>query len=310
MNSTIPGIHHVTAIAADPQRNLDFYTQVLGLRLVKLTVNFDDPQTYHFYFGDSEGRPGTLLTFFPWPAAPRGRSGTGQVTTTSFAVAAESLGYWMERLAWHSVAVESPSTRFHEELLSFEDPDGLRLELVGVPNLPGPEVQAFHSVTLSVEGYERTAGLLAGAFEYRPAGESGNRFRFVSAQGGRASIVDVVCLPDARRGSTLPGTVHHVAFRVPDGAAQKQWREKVFSLGFNVTPVIDRTYFQSIYFREPGGVLFELATDPPGFTVDEDPAGLGTSLRLPRQYEPMRERLEGLLPKLRLPGAGNAADDQ
>jgi len=313
MTKQIRGIHHVTAIAGDPQRNLEFYTGVLGLRLVKLTVNYDDPAGYHFYYGDGQGQPGTILTFFPWPGAPRGRQGTGQVTLASFAVPQSSLGYWQERFQAHAVSSERPGSRFDEEVLAFRDPDGLPLELVASSRGDGREpwaggavpaehaIRGFHGLTLAEEGYERTASLLAEFLGFRLAQEKGNRFRYQAGPEGTGALVDVLCLPNALPGRVAVGTVHHVAWRTPNDEEQKSWRAQIAALGFNVTPVIDRLYFHSIYFREPGGVLFEIATDPPGFTVDETVEQLGTGLMLPPWLEARRESLERSLPPLRLP---------
>jgi catechol 2,3-dioxygenase-like lactoylglutathione lyase family enzyme len=279
---------------------LDFYTQVLGLRLVKLTVNFDDPGTYHFYFGDANGSPGSILTFFPWAGVARGTVGIGQVSATSFAVPAGSLDYWRERLG-----VQDVVERFGEPVLRFEDPDGLPLEVVATE--PGGSADAphaiigFHSATLSEEGYENTAALLQDVMGLRPVGQEGNRFRYRMGSGGRAAIVDVLCAPDARPGRLGAGTVHHIAWRTPDDAQQLAWRKRLVGDGYNVSPVMDRTYFHSIYYREPGGILFEIATDPPGFALDEAPAHLGERLMLPAQYESHRSILERTLPKLKLP---------
>jgi glyoxalase family protein len=317
MNSKIPGLHHVTAIASDPQRNLDFYVGLLGLRLVKRTVNFDDPGTYHFYFGDQRGTPGTILTFFPWPGARRGIRGSGQVEATAFAVPPNSVGYWLERLRQHHVAAEKAPARFGNEVIRFLDPDGLLIELVTVmPGVvpanidpwsasPVPAEHAlhgFHSVSAALEGYERTARLLTDSFGYRLADESGNRFRFVSAdESAPGRIIDLLCQPDAAMGRVAVGSVHHIAFRAKDQAEQLQWREHLVDLGYNVTPVMDRTYFQSIYFREPGGVLFEIATEPPGFTLDEGIEELGTRLQLPPWMESSRSQIERILPPIHLP---------
>ena len=318
MAEQIPGLHHVTAIAGDPQHNLDFYTGVLGLRLVKLTVNFDDPGTYHLYFGDEAGRPGTLVSFFPWPGAHHGRRGTGQATTVSLSVPAASLGYWSERFKRHGVATERVRTRLSEEVLPFTDPDGLHLELVthgaaasrqprnGGPIPPEVAVRGFFGVTLSEEGFERTAALLTEILGFRAIGEENNRFRFSSAAGAPGTLVDVVCVPDTTRGKVAVGTVHHVAWRTPSQEAQAGLRERLATEGFNVTPVLDRRYFRSIYFREPGGVLFEIATDAPGFTVDEDAGQLGSRLMLPPWLDPVRSRVEYALPPLRLPQAVHA----
>lgn len=319
MKGTIQGIHHITAIAGDPQRNIEFYTGVLGLRLVKLTVNHDDPYTYHLYFGDEKGRPGTILTFFPWPGAHRGRRGTGQATAALFSIPERSMGFWTERLTSHGVPFDGPGPRFEEEVVAFSDPDGLALELVaraggnaGATGVPGPvppsfAIRGFHGVTLSVEGYERTAELLTGTLGFRRKGERGNRFRYEAGagegegEGEGGSIVDVLCLPYATGGHVAVGTVHHVAFRTPGPREQSAWRNELSSSGYDVTPVIDRTYFRSIYFREPGGVLFEIATDSPGFSVDEPADRLGSRLVLPAWLEHERSRLEKVLPPVRIP---------
>jgi glyoxalase family protein len=317
MNSKIKGLHHVTAIASDPQRNLDFYVGLLGLRFVKRTVNFDDPGTYHFYFGDRRGTPGTILTFFPWPGARRGIRGTGQVEATAFAIPQDSIGFWLERLKQHHVTAEKTPARFGEEVIRLLDPDGLQIELIAVaagvspaniepwPESPVPAehaVHGFHNVSAALEGYERTARLLTETFGYRLIDESGNRFRFVSADvSALGRIIDLLCQPDTAMGRVAAGSVHHIAFRAKDEAEQLQWRERLVDLGYNVTPVIDRTYFHSIYFREPGGVLFEIATEPPGFTLDEKMEELGTHLRLPPWMESARSRIEQILPPIRVP---------
>jgi glyoxalase family protein len=312
MTPTIPGIHHVTAICSDPQKNVDFYCGLLGLRLVKLTVNFDDPGSYHLYYGDELGRPGTIMTFFAWPGAPRGVIGPPQVTATAFAAPGAALEFWSQRLSEHRIEIEPSASRFGEQVLSFTDPDGLRLEIVatadpgGHPPASGPvpaqhAIRGFHAVTLSEEGYENTARLLTEVMGFRADGSEGNRFRYRSGAGEFASVVDLLCTPDGRHGGMGAGVVHHVAFRAPDDAQQAAWRGEIAQGGFNVTPVMDRQYFRSIYFREPGGVLFEIATDPPGFTADEAPVDLGTKLRLPPWLEPHRSQIEQVLPTLRLP---------
>lgn len=318
MAPTIPGIHHVTAITAVPQENLDFYCGVLGLRLVKLTVNFDDPESYHLYYGDETGSPGTILTFFAWPGAPRGTIGPPQVSTTAFAAPEGSLGYWEERLHEHLVSARPGPGHFGERALELADPDGLRLAIVEVPEPRGqaptagpvpPEhaLRGFHSVTLSEEGYERTARLLTEVMGFQAEGGEGNRFRHRAGEGGAASIVDLLCEPDRRRGRLGAGVVHHVAFRTPDDEQQQAWRARLAEAGRDVTPVMDRNYFRSVYFREPGGVLFEIATDPPGFTRDEPLEELGAGLRLPEWLEPRRAELERSLPQLRLPKWYSAA---
>lgn len=300
MSARIEGIHHVTAIAGDPQRNLDFYTQFLGLRLVKKTVNFDDPGSYHFYFGDERGSPGSILTFFPWPGARRGRHGNGQVTTTSFAVPKNSLSYWRDRANEFLVSTFEASSRFDEEVLALRDPDGLQLELIASIDADGHAIRQIHSATLQEEGYELTARLLADTMGFRLAQQQGNRYRYVAGEGGPGAIVDVICSPDAQRGYGGAGTVHHIAWRTPDDEQQKKWREKLAALDYNVSPVMDRNYFRSIYYREPGGILFEIATDPPGFLIDEPLESLGASLKLPPFYEPMRREIEKALPPVTL----------
>ncbi|PWG63509.1 VOC family protein [Spiribacter halobius] len=314
----VGGIHHVTAIAGDPARNVAFYTGVLGLRLVKRTVNFDDPGTWHLYYGDGAGSPGTILTFFPYPGLPAGRHGTGQAVEVAFSVPEAAFAFWLDRLVRERVDFDGPEERLGQKLVRFRDPDGLQLELVadpqapdaagwdGMPVAPAHAVRGFHSVTLWQQGYERTARVLEEALGYRAAAEEGSRFRF-TARGDAAPgrLVDLRCLPDFWRGGPGAGTVHHIAFRAADDAAQAAVRERLVAAGVDVTPVLDRRYFRSIYFREPGGVLFEVATDPPGFAVDEPPERLGTELQLPPWLEPRWQAIAGRLPPLER-GAGEA----
>jgi glyoxalase family protein len=306
----IAGLHHVTAIATDPRTNLEFYTEVLGLRLVKKTVNFDDPGAYHLYFGDETGRPGTLLTLFSWPGARRGSRGVGQATVTSFSVPEGSLGWWAERLDRHGVLYQDPDRRLDEEVLTLLDPDGLELELVaasetgpGAPwkDSPVPAEQAvrgFYGVTLTHRSSEATARFLIDTLGFRRVAEEGSRFRFDTGSGGAGARVDLLETPNGPHGRVAAGTVHHVAFRAADDEDQKAWREVLAKAGLDITPVLDRRYFHSVYFREPGGVLFELATDPPGFTLDEPVEELGTRLELPPWLEPHRTRIEEVLPDL------------
>jgi len=313
MTREVSGIHHVTAIASDPQRNLDFYSDVLGLRLVKLTVNFDDPGTYHFYFGDEIGQPGTILTFFPWPGAQRGRRGNGQVTVTSFFIPEGAVGYWEERLKRHGMSIGELSRRFDEEALVFLDPDGMQLELVAHPGAGGNTsreggtvpseyaIRGFYGVTLWEQNVERTAELLTETLGFRLQGEAGQRLRFRAASDGPGALVDVIHRPQGEPGWGGAGTVHHVAWRTPNDEEQTAWQKEIAGRGFHVSPVMDRQYFHSIYFREPGGVLFEIATDPPGFTFDEPREGLGQGLKLPPWLEPQRSQIEEILPRLRLP---------
>jgi catechol 2,3-dioxygenase-like lactoylglutathione lyase family enzyme len=313
MNTEISGLHHITAIAGDPQKNIDFYSGVLGLRLVKLTVNFDDPGTYHLYYGDGVGTPGTIITFFPWPNARRGRQGTGLVTAASFAISAAALDYWADRLQQHGVVARRVSSRFGEPAISFHDPDGMQLELIASPlamseraNQTGPvplsyAIRGFHSATLTETGHKKTAAMLTDTLGFRLVGKEENRFRYALASGAPGSIVDVVSAPDERHGNVLVGTVHHIAWRTPNDENQSDWRSELIRLGNDVSPVMDRKYFHSIYFREPGGILFEIATDPPGFSVDEPTDLLGSKLLLPPWLEPSRAELERELPSLVLP---------
>jgi glyoxalase family protein len=315
MNKQIPGIHHVTAIASDPQRNVDFYTHTLGLRLVKLTVNFDDPTTYHLYFGDERGSPGTLLTFFPWPGAARGQRGTGQVAATTFAVPEGSLDYWEDRLRQHGAALFERKGRFEEEVLSFLDPDWMHLELVARPGaddtVPWEEggipldyaIRGFDGVTLWEKDPGASLDLLTGTMGFKIVGEDGPRTRLQAASNGTGAWLDLLHLPEYERGRQGAGTVHHVAWRTADDAQQLAWRKDLSAVGLHVTPVVDRQYFRSIYFREPGGVLFEIATDPPGMDWDEPVDALGTSLRLPTWLEPRRADVEASLPALAIPGS-------
>jgi glyoxalase family protein len=303
------GLHHVTAIASDPQRNIDFYTRVLGLRLVKQTVNFDSPDTFHLYYGDAQGRPSTILTFFPWPGVPPGRLGSGQTTATAFSVPPESIGWWQRHLSGLDLDLDGPRTRDGEEVLSLRDPDGLVLDLVaapgdersgwdGVASVPAEHaVRGLHSVTMSERLPDATAELLAGLLGMHPDGESGVRARFAMAGGGAGAVIDVAA-DSGPRGLQAGGTVHHIAFRAPDQATQARWREELVEAGLTVTEILDRRYFTSIYFREPGGVLLEIATDQPGFTVDEPLLELGRSLQLPPWLEPDREQIAARLPAL------------
>jgi glyoxalase family protein len=332
----ILGIHHITAIAGNPQKNIDFYTSFLGLRLVKLTVNFDDPQTYHLYYGDDIGRPGTILTFFPWQYMPKGFRGTGQVVTTSFLIPENAIEYWVNRLKDHGIDFSGPTKRFdnEEQVITLYDPDGMELELVAHKSAeerkdhiwkkgPIPEdyaTRGFYSATLSLEGYERTAALLTENMGFSKTKNEGNRFRFEIKDKEKvidefytnkqkreldllksSTTVDIVCLPYTQRGSMGVGTVHHIAWRTPTDESQIAIRKKILNIGLDATPVIDRKYFHSVYFREPGGVLFEIATDPPGFMVDQKYEELGQKLLLPKWLEPERKYLEKVLPKITAP---------
>ncbi len=336
------GIHHITAIARNPQRNIDFYSGLMGLRLVKLTVNFDDPTTYHLYYGNSLGDPGTVLTFFPWSEAPMGHRGTGQVTSISFLIPHGSMTYWIDRLRSNGISFVGPSERFGDEFVSFHDPDGLMLELTSRSSTDSEEqlklqqqrddniwrespiskeyaIRGFHSATLSEEGYERTTSLLTDTLGFKLIAKDNkeDRFRFGIVKRNNSneehdsssstmesssigSFVDIVCQPEISRGYVGIGTVHHIAWRAANDKHQLDLRRRIVEqVKLNPTPVIDRTYFHSIYFREPGGILFEIATDPPGFAIDERPEDLGKQLKLPQWLEPVRAKLEQLLPPVK-----------
>lgn len=311
LKQPIRGIHHVTAIAGDPQRNLDFYTEVLGLRLVKLTVNFDDPGTYHFYFGNETGTPGTILTFFPYPGAHKGRRGAGQADAVSFAVPENSLDFWADHLKQHHIEFGEPVAHFGRQVLAFDDPDGLRLELVAVADghvepwqgSPVPAehaIRGFFGVTLIERSREKTAAVLADTMGLRLIGQEGDRYRYQGDEDAPGSVVDILEQPNAPHSIVAGGSIHHVAFRAPNDDAQLEWRDAIQASGLDVTPVRDRIYFHSIYFHEPGGVLFEIATDAPGFLVDEDLAGLGSALRLPPWLEAQRPEIEQVTQPLQL----------
>lgn len=307
MGKLITGIHHVTAIAGDAQKNLEFYSGILGIRMVKKTVNFDAPEVYHFYYGDQTGQPGSILTFFPYQGLVRGRHGKGMLNTTTFSVPAASLDYWLNRLRQYRIPYKEPEERFHNEtVVYFEDTDGLGLELVfnnsdtrpqhsQGPMPPEHAIKGFYNVEIWEEGYERTAGLLTEQLDHVLIAEKGNRFRF-AANDSPGNYVDIICSPDSLRGLSGSGTVHHIAFSTPGKVEQDELREKIINRSLNPTPVLDRNYFTSIYFREPGGVLFEVATAGPGFAVDEAVEHLGETLKLPPQFEKKRVRLEQTLP--------------
>ncbi len=303
MTDTIPGIHHITAIAADAQRSIDFYTRVLELRLVKLTVNFDDPGTYHLYFGDAGGRPGTILTFFPFAMAAPGRAGAGVVDTTTFLVPPDALEPWIEKLEGRGITTRGPAERFGQPFIAFEDPDGMKLEIAAAESGSGEAIIGFAGATLWSLAPDRTLRLLTDGMGYAVAGEADGRIR-LKAKGDAAvgTTIDLLTGNDTTRARPGAGSVHHIAFRVADDSAQAAWRDRIEALGYDVTPVVDRQYFHSIYFRERGGILFEIATDPPGFAVDEAPDRLGTALKLPARYEGDRERITRRLPPVRLPG--------
>lgn len=310
MKTAINGLHHITAISSDTRKNKQFYTSVLGLRLVKKSVNQDDVGTYHLYYGDYAGSPGTILTFFPWAGLRRGRPGTGQSYATAFSVPAGALSFWQERFTQLKVEHTAPEKRFNDEVLTFFDPDGLRLELVATSEIdsrtpvPSGEIPAsfairgFHSSTLGLSDAAPTISVLTQTMGYHLVAESGHRARYAASGGGPGSYVELLTDPALPRGLSGAGTIHHVAFRVPDDASQAKARSQIVNDGLAVSPVIDRAYFKSIYYREPGGVLFEIATDQPGFAIDEPVETLGSKLSLPPHLEPHRAEIEAGLPAI------------
>lgn len=315
MPSPVTGLHHVTAISGSAQQIADVYAGLLGLRLVKRTVNFDDPGTYHLYFADGEARPGSFLTFFPWgDAALRGRVGAPQATSTAYAAPLGAVDLWLDRLASHAplanVTFDAPTQRFGAATLALRDPDGLVIEIIETPDASGgwsdghipPEAAlgAFHSVTLQTARPDATLRVLIDAFGYEEHGEEDGRLRLVHPRADRARFIDVMREP-GEAGRMGAGTVHHIAFRVPDDAAELEARDLLLQMGLQPTPQIDRQYFHSVYCREPGGILFEIATDPPGFDTDEPADALGQKLMLPPQYESQRAAIEARLPPLHLP---------
>ena len=310
MENSINGLHHITAIASHAASNYNFYTKILGLRLVKKTVNFDDPKTYHLYYGNKVGTPGTVLTFFPWENIAPGRSGSRQVTTIGYSVPEKSLKFWMNRFESNRINFLGIGEKFGEQYLSFTDPDGLKLELI-VPKIPDTrlpwetnEVQSahatrgFHSITITTNKMQPTADILTGLLGYKFLEQEANLYRFITDTVANAAIVDLVEFPEQIAGHVAGGSVHHVAFRVKNEEIVMEYRETIASSGIHITEKIDRNYFYSLYFHEPGGVLFELATNNPGFAVDEPVEALGSNLMLPAKYEQHRSTIEAILPQL------------
>ncbi|MEX2640824.1 MAG: ring-cleaving dioxygenase [Balneolales bacterium] len=307
----IHGIHHITAICGDPQKNLEFYTGILGMRLVKKTVNFDDPETYHLYYGNETGHPGSLITFFPWMHMPEGKPGLSEATSMAFAVPENALEYWRQRFGRFGIPCSGPEERMNEKVLVFRDYDGIHLELVATNGLTGPDpgmdspvppayaIRSVHSVALTIEEVGPTIELLTQTLGFRPAGEDKKRKRFACGPGGHSTLVDLIYEPLAKPGRTGKGSIHHVAFRTKNKESQLLMREKLNAVRLQVSPVIDRDYFYSVYFREPGGVLLEIATDPPGFTTDETLDELGTSLKLPAEHKAQEEHIRKSLPELK-----------
>jgi glyoxalase family protein len=309
-NSNIGGIHHITAIASSASNNVAFYEKFLGLRLVKKTVNFDDPYTYHLYYGDSAGTPGTILTFFPRENSAQGRSGAGMVASLAFAIPEGSGDYWRKRLSVEGIETKF-GERFGDPVIQAEDPDGLTLELIETPKVHSTSFQSgdpvpadhriagFHSATALLRSSDDTQSLLVNLMGMKLQGKEDNRYRFkIKSENSLGIFYDMVIDAHAENGQQGGGTVHHIAFRTPTFDGLKYWQKLLMENGFSVTSVRDRKYFKSIYLNEPGGVLFEIATDPPGFTVDEPYETLGNDLKLPDQHEPIRTEIESRLPNL------------
>ena len=308
----VQGLHHITAVAGDAQSNIDFYHKILGQRLIKKTVNFDDPGTYHFYYGDEIGTPGTIMTYFPWKNMRPGRKGNGETGAVAYTIRPESINYWQERLKAHDIPTGQIENRFGAKVLPFSDPDGLSLELITSTNPaslqhwqngPIPEAQAirgFHSVTIWLSEIEKTAEVLTNLLDFEFTGQEDNRYRYQGASNDIGLYVDLLHRPNQPRGRFGAGSIHHIAFRTVDDAEQREYLQKIRQAGYNITNVLDRQYFHSIYFRTPGGVLFEIATDAPGFLYDEAVEELGTHLKLPPWLEEMRPAITKSLPSVTL----------
>lgn len=313
MKHPLLGIHHVTALASDPQQNVNFYTKILGLRLVKKTVNFDAPDVYHLYYGDETGRPGTILTFFPFLNAAPGKRGVGEIGVVSFAVPGDSAGFWAEHLSKQGVDFDGPTRRFDEEVFSFLDPDGMRVELVFMEGVEarsywsgGPipreyAIRGFAGVTLWIAHSESTARLLVEVMGFSVMETRGSKTRYGIGTGLDRVTIDLITEPTMPSARQSAGSVHHIAWRVASDEGQHAWRQTITRNNLYVTDVLDRNYFRSIYFREPGGVLFEVATDHPGFIIDEPVDALGSNLKLPSWLEADRTELERALPPIALP---------
>lgn len=309
MPKNINGLHHITAVSGPPHLNYDFYTRVLGLRFTKKTINFDDPYTYHLYYGNYEATPGSSITFFPWQGVPQGVPNTGEATVVSYAVPKNSLGFWKEQFEKNDVEILNEETRFGDKLIRAKDVEGMMIEIVesngvdhikpketdGIPNESA--IRGFYGTTLSLAQIGRTAELLQ-EFGWKETGTESTITRYVSKPDNHLGTVIHLKEEPNLEGQFGRGSVHHIAFRVPDDDTQLAWREKLKKLGFNPTPVQNRQYFRSVYFREPGGVLFEIATDIPGFTKDEELENLGSKLKLPPWYEEYRQDIESRLPPL------------
>jgi len=306
MEEKINGLHHITVLASDPQKNYDFYTKTLGLRFVKKTVNFDAPDVYHFYFADEIGTPGSVLTFFPFPMARRGTRGYGEASVVSFAIPAGSLDFWNKRLSKKNIVFEGPDKKLGDDYIALHDPDGMQIELVeaNVSHLMGWQtddipreysIKKFFSTTLTLADSQATETLITNIMGFSLHSEQNKIKRFESGSGDQHAFLDIKVKPDMNYAIQSAGSVHHIAWRTESDQSQLMWLRRLRDNGYQVTDVIDRNYFHSIYFREPGGVLFEIATDGPGFMIDEAREELGKTLKLPGQYESRREDIERVL---------------
>ncbi len=315
MDVELKGIHHITAIAGNPQSNIDFYVGILGLRLVKVSVNQDDPGVYHFFYGDERGTPGTDITFFPYEDAPAGISGYGVSTRVYFSIPFDSVDYWIERLRSRGLLVKEPRRVGEEVLIEFLDNDGLPIALVahreaddkrvhpwrGSPVPSEHFIRGFHKAEITVASCKHSGRFLEDVLGFRRVYEGLHKITYETGEGGSGSMIDVLCPPGLERGYVGVGLIHHIAWSVDDIVGQAVFRSRILEHGFRVTPVIDRKWFKSIYFREPGHVLYEIATMGPGWLVDEPLESLGTRLSLPEWLEPQRGRIESVLPRVKLP---------
>lgn len=308
----IQGLHHITAVAKDPQANIDFFHHVLGQRLIKTTVNFDDPTTYHFYYGDRTGSPGTILTFFPWKHVKQGQTGNGEAATVAYAIRPDSLGFWEAHLAQQDVVTKRANSRFGAEVVQFQAPAGTPIELITTNQpapiqpwlagpIPSPHILlGFHSTTLWLDEIEATGRLLTDQLGYTFVGQENNRHRYKAASDNIGVYIDLLHRPGRAQSQFGAGSIHHIAFRTTNDSEQAHYLTQLRHAGYNVSPVRDRQYFHSIYFPSPGRVLFEIATDAPGFLYDEPETQLGTTLKLPDWFEPHRPRIEQALPSIHL----------
>ena len=305
------GLHHITAVTKKPQTNIDFYQQVLGQRMVKTTINYDDPGAYHLYYGDNSGVPGTAMTFFGWLNTVQGQAGTGETQTVAYTIPQSSVGFWHARLEQLGLSPEQVETRFEQEVVSFRDPEGMHMELVGEANLaelqpwsasPIPEehmLRGFYGVSLWVDEIETTTRILTEILGYQSNGQVGNCYRFIVPGNAPGRVVELVHKPNTGSGTFGAGSVHHIAFRAGSDEHQLEIQKNVRNIGIHATQVIDRQYFRSVYFRTPAGVLFEIATDQPGFMIDESLEDLGQKLVLPPWLESRRAEIEANLPSIR-----------